>query len=411
MALKVEYKSELGDLISPRVDRNEPIYNWHSFKHSYSKDLVQTLITTLGLKKEAWLLDPFCGAGTTLLSSKQFGIRSRGFDILPFSVFLSNVKVRKYDEIILTQQHVKLRENLGDHCLLKRASFPDDIPLLNKAFSSVIRSELLNFKAHISQIHSAEVRDFFNLAFLSILESVSDTSRDGAFMRYVPKNLAPEVVRYKFLEKCAAMIGDVIKNNNIYDFDDVEATAALGDARDLETEQEFDAIITSPPYLNRHDYTRAYALEMAFDFITDNNELKKIRYDTLRSHVEARKKFEPDGYIQPIEIKKLVNKIEKNGINNNKVPEMITGYFEDMFLCLKQMKKRLIRRGKIALVVSNVRFSGVNIPVDELLSDIGAQTGLKPKAIWAARKRGNSSQQMKNFERKTSRESIVVWEK
>lgn len=410
MAIKVTYRSKFGDLVSPRTDRKTPIYNWHAFKQSYSKDLVRGLISEFGLKKKAWILDPFCGAGTTLLSSKQEGIQSQGIDILPFSVFLSNVKIRKYDEITLLRQFVRLRSKL--HIQHKnQINLPNDIPLLEKAFPKKIKAELSNLKAHIKDIKGAEVRDFFNLAFLSILEPVSNTSRDGAFLRLIVRNESPENVRRKFLEKCADMIADVIKNNSDYKDNSIQATAVLGDARNLKMEREFDAIITSPPYPNRHDYTRIYALEMMFDFISDNNELKQIRYDTLRSHVEARKKFEANGYEQPLELKKLVNKIEKNGINNIQIPEMISGYFEDMFLCLQQMKKSLTRKRKIALVVSNVRFSGVNIPVDTLLSDIGAQTGLKPKAIWATRDRGNSSQQMKNFTRKTSRESIVVWEK
>ena len=62
-------------------------------------------------------------------------------------------------------------------------------------------------------------------------------------------------------------------------------------------------------------------------------------------------------------------------------------------------------------MVSNVRFAGVNIVVDEILSEIGSQVGLNPVEIWAVRYRGNSSQQMRDYKRKPSRESIILWEK
>jgi hypothetical protein len=72
----------------------------------------------------------------------------------------------------------------------------------------------------------------------------------------------------------------------------------------------------------------------------------------------------------------------------------------------------VLKAGKyIGLVVSNVRFAGVMIPVNEILSEAGEQVGLKPKAIWIARYRGNSSQQMKEYKRNPSRESIAVWKK
>ena len=88
---------------------------------------------------------------------------------------------------------------------------------------------------------------------------------------------------------------------------------------------------------------------------------------------------------------------------------MISGYFEDMYLSLCQMQKHLKKGGKLALVVSNVRFGGVNIPVDQLLAQIGEQAGLRTEDILMARYRGNSAQQMGRFQRKPSRESIVVW--
>ncbi|MCK4829274.1 modification methylase, partial [bacterium] len=100
-----------------------------------------------------------------------------------------------------------------------------------------------------------------------------------------------------------------------------------------------------------------------------------------------------------------------NGTNNPQVIDMLEGYFEDMYLCLSEISRCLKQKGKVGFVVSNVRFAGVNIVVDEILSEIGSQVGLTPKEIWAVRYRGNSSQQMRDYQRKPSRESIVMWEK
>lgn len=410
MAIRVTYRPKYSSLVSAQPDQKSPIYNWHSFKHSFSRQLVQELISEFGLKKGSWILDPFCGGGTTLLSSQQLNINSQGIDILPFAVFLSNVKTHYYDESTLLQGLKKLRQNSNENLNIK-IKLSNDISILDKAFPTPIKSELLKLKQELDVIQDRHYRDFFNLAFLSILESVSNTSKDGGFLRIVDRNVSPESVRMKFLDKCASMISDVIKNNKMYKQNGIKASAKLGDARKLPVRRQFDAIITSPPYPNRHDYTRIYLLEMVFDFVSNNQELKQIRYNTLRSHVEAKKRFEPNGYEQPAKLTGLIQKIEKNGVNNPQVTDMIEGYFEDMYLSLQEMQKRLVKRGKVGLVVSNVRFAGVNIPVDKLLCDIGIQAGLKPKAIWTARKRGNSAQQMKRYKRNPSRESIVVWEK
>jgi hypothetical protein len=76
---------------------------------------------------------------------------------------------------------------------------------------------------------------------------------------------------------------------------------------------------------------------------------------------------------------------------------------------LEQIKRSLKKGGRVAVVVSNVRFSGENILVDEILGEIGKQVGLIPEKILVARYRGNSAQQMGEFSRNPSRESIVIW--
>ena len=50
-------------------------------------------------------------------------------------------------------------------------------------------------------------------------------------------------------------------------------------------------VITSPPYCNRYDYTRTYALELAFLGI-GNERIKELRQSLLTSTVENREKFE-----------------------------------------------------------------------------------------------------------------------
>jgi len=207
------------------------------------------------------------------------------------------------------------------------------------------------------------------------------------------------------------MINDVIEYNRSEKHKRVSSLAKIGDARKLPAHRKYDAVITSPPYPNRHDYTRIYSLEMIFDFISNNDELKKIRYETIRSHVEARRKYEVTGYKKPDILNSLIAEVKKNGTNNPQVIGMLEGYFEDMYLCLSEIHRCLKSGGKVGMVISNVRFAGVNIVVDEILSEIGSRVGLNPIEIWAVRYRGNSSQQMRDYQRKPSRESIIVWEK
>ncbi|OGN89326.1 MAG: hypothetical protein A2158_01325 [Chloroflexi bacterium RBG_13_46_14] len=286
-----------------------------------------------------------------------------------------------------------------------------DIPLINKAFSPEIKSELINLKAKINDIVQPEIQEFFNLAFLGILESVSNTRKRGGFLSVEPRDVPPGRVETLFYNRIESMLSNLSSNEDGNKKSRVIVKAKQGDARNLLTKRKFDAIITSPPYPNRHDYTRIYSLEMAFDYISNNQDLKLLRYKTLRSHVEAKKQFSTNKYIKPEIVNELLNKIESNGTNNPRILSMLDGYFEDMFLVFSEMNKCLKENGQIGIIVSNVRFAGINVPVDEILSTICSQTGLVSKEIWAARYRGNSSQQMGKYKRVPSRESILIIEK
>ena len=409
MSTRIIDKVNLGPIISPRNNQNIPIHNWYSFKHGFSRELAVHLIKNFGLSEGACVLDPFCGGGTTLLTCKELGINARGFDILPFSVFLSRVKIGdyEYDELLEQLDSFKKKEIHGS---LPQEGLPD-IPLIKKAFSPAVELALITLKARIDSISAPQLRQLSNLAFLSILESVSNTSKSGGFLRIVKRDVSPTLIEELFFAKISTMLNDVKENNEFDKKRKVSIKVEVGDARKLITRRKFDAVITSPPYPNRHDYSRIYSLEMIFDFVSTNQELKNIRYDSIRSHVEARKKHEALSYRKPTIIDTLIKDMKTNGLNNLQITDMVEGYFEDMYLALSEIHRCLRKGGKVGMVISNVRFAGVNILVDEILSEIGEQVGLAPEEIWAVRYKGNSSQQMKNYERKPSRESIIIWGK
>ncbi len=398
---------DFSSLVSPRKDKDKPIYRWHSYKHSFSKELVDNFIKKFELNESSLVLDPFVGSGTTLLACKDKSISGIGYDISPFAVFLTKTKLNNYNKNELIETLKVFSSKKKNATSNKIYDFPD-IPLLKKAYKKNIWNEILFLRDQILKIENQKDRNFFLLALFSILESVSNTTKSGGFLRITKRNVKKEMIFKKFLESANSMINDL--ENQFTEKNKLNINAFIGDARKLKTKEKFDAIITSPPYMNRHDYTRIYSLELVLNFVKNNSELKKLRYNTLRSHVEARKRYSSNGYKKPMKLTKLLKKIESNGVNNIQIVDMIEGYFEDMYLAIKEMKNVLKEKGKIALVVSNVRFSGINIPVDEILGKIGEDVGLKLTEIKVARLRGNSSQQMRDYKRNFSRESILIWE-
>jgi ribosomal protein L11 methylase PrmA len=56
------------------------------FPHSFADDIVHALALEWKLGSDNKILDPFTGAGTTVLAAKQLGIPAIGFDLSPLAV-------------------------------------------------------------------------------------------------------------------------------------------------------------------------------------------------------------------------------------------------------------------------------------------------------------------------------------
>ena len=394
-------------LVTPYQNRMLPIYSWYHFNHSFSRDLVWYLIDKFNLGSQSNILDPFCGSGTTLLAAKEKGISAIGIDILPLSVFISNAKLQNYDIKKIRHKAKELNELL-DNNTNHPVSIPE-ITILRKVFDEKMLFSIFAIKNWIQGIKDENLRYFFLTSLLSIVEQIAYAKKDGGFLRMVPSKKIPEFKEVLF-SKFNEMLTDIEYSTNLQN--NVRSEAVLGDARQTcFLGESFNAVITSPPYLNRHDYTRVYILELAIGFLKSDDEIKELRYKTLRSHVEAKNFFTCDGYKESIELKEIIKKLEKKSLPNKQVISMIRGYFEDMYLVLKEVVKVIKRGGFTAFVIGDVRYGGILIPVSDILIEIGNSLGLSHQETIVARFRGNSPQQMGKFGRMPSRESIIIWKK
>ncbi len=402
--IKVREKLEWGRYVSPLSDKDTPPFDWYSFKHRFGSELATKIFSLFNLSKGDIVLDPFCGGGTTLIKAKLDGYDSFGLDISPFSVFLTNALTKRYNPNKLLYILNEISHDIDPHIEIP------DVAILDKSFSVRTLKYLYSLRDSINTLRSP-YRDFFLLSLFSILNSVSKAKKAGGFLRITEqRKLSWNIARSMFIDTAKRYINDV----KAYRFSDSFAIAMVGDARNYPARiknTKFDAILTSPPYPNRHDYTRIYELELLVGFIDNNQSLKLLRYDTLRSHVEAKEKYEVVDFVVPPLLEEKVEELSKRELNNKRIIATLLGYFTDMYLCLKEMASVLKDGGYVGLVVSNVRFAGVMIPVDELLAEIGKKVGLTVNNIYVLRYRGNSSQQMLRHRREPTRESLIVWQK
>jgi DNA modification methylase len=190
-------------------------------------------------------------------------------------------------------------------------------------------------------------------------------------------------------------------------------------------ENSIDLVITSPPYCNRYDYTRTYALELAMLGV-DETKLLKLRQEMLSCTVENREKdllgLNP-AWISPLLIcdnHELLQKIleylyakkENKTLNNNGIPRMVKGYFYEMACVIYELYRVLAYGGEVVMVNDNVRYAGISISVDLILSDIAAKIGFQIEEISVLpTEKGNSSQQMGLHGKEPLRKCVYIWRK
>lgn len=398
-----EDRLDLSRHATPRPLRGTPIHNWFVFPHSFSDVLVNSLIDHWKLNEESRIYDPFVGAGTTLLTAKGRHIAAIGSDISPLSVFVTNTKVAPYNLGKLEGTWKKIQQAMKGLNLPPRL---ERTPFLTKALELETHSYLAGVRRVIESHAEGAEKRFFVLALLRVLPHYSRALPDGGWFRWRRVRSRADTVPVRFARAVNDMIADLRSG---------ETNGLKGgwyaykhDARlALEGHGDFDAVISSPPYPNRHDYTRIFTTELLFQFLDDSG-LKKLRYGNLRSHVEARTvPCDVNGWKPPKSARVVLDAMDD--VPDKRVPRMIRGYFEDMHLTLAALKMVVRRGGHIALVVGNVQHAGVHVPVDSILADLGGQVGLEWDETWVIRLRGNSAQQMERYGRKPARESVVIF--
>ena len=402
MAYRVTECLGWRDWVTPRRAKGQPVHRWYLFPHSFTAELVHALVDEWSLSEHDKILDPFVGAGTTLVAAKERGIGCKGYDLSPLAVFASNTKAAGVGRPRLERAWIALRKTLErDTPTAVGRGYPQ---LVKRALPEGRLQEFEGIASRIDQVEcGSSERDFFRLALLSVIPRFSYAVANGGWLRWISESAGTEPVADAFRRRVEVMLSDVGER----DVDTDKWKASIGDVRSLpDVDASYSAVITSPPYPNRHDYTRVFGIELMFQFL-DWERVRKLRYQSFHSHPESRPKRPfAEEYRPPATLEARIE-----GLDDVRIQRMLRGYFLDMFLCLRELSRVCRDEARIGVVVGNARYNGTVIPVDEYTAELGERAKLCCSEIRVVRWRGNSAQQMGKFGRVASRESIVVFKK
>jgi DNA methylase len=214
-----------------------------------------------GAEPGQWVLDPFCGRGTTMFAARRLGLGSIGIDVNPVAVAIARAKVAAVDP-----------EDVGALAkeLLSGSYEPHEVPggtFWRYVYHPETLRELCSLREQLMGHESGSATDMLRAVTLGILH--------GPLAKTVPTYLSNQMPRTYATKPDAAVkfwksrgmkpprvgVLDAILRRIKYTLALVPPMPArgevhLGDARLVlpQLRRKFDWVVTSPPYFGMYTY-------------------------------------------------------------------------------------------------------------------------------------------------------------
>jgi hypothetical protein len=391
-------------MVSFQDNKALPFHRWFKYKEAFSTtfvDYVLDIAASEGLGGA--VLDPFAGIGTTLFSALVRGRAATGIEMLEPALFAMEAKLqalRTDPEAIAEGMSAIEAEDLGARADRHKPPNPfARVAITRGAFPSENERELLGFMHYCRACRLPDsVRYAIALAGMSVLEETSYTRKDGQYLRWDGRapgrggHFRKDVAPFKqALMRRLFEIGQDLQRPGVPELQAAASAHRMEVIRGsclnvLPTLEDgtFGLVVTSPPYCNRYDYTRTYALELVYLGYGDA-QIRQLRQELLTATVENRPKIDlrerfssagrgttfrrgEEAFEQQAELQQLIGQLEMassaGALNNTNVPRMVRNYFFEMAIVIQELSRvtraggLCTRRSDLGRVGPSGRFRG-----------------------------------------------------
>jgi hypothetical protein len=365
------------------------VHRWFRLTPSFGPDLVREMLDVMEVDRNETVLDPFAGAGTTLIECKLEGRASIGFEINPLLHFVNETSLNwGVDPNSVRRELKRIGEKLSD-----APKIPFDELAIHGLYVPPIHNptrwwrpdvlvQLLVLKRAIQSVRNKPVRELLRLGFAGILvPDLTNVTLGKLQLHFIDRSSDQIDVWGSYRRHIDQMVTDLETLRT----SPSQATARcyLQNATDLsglEFSGRVDAVVTSPPYPNRYSYVWNTRPHLYFlDFMTTAKEASNLdkctiggTWGTATSEL-AKGTFEPVNQAVAEVVLPVSSEIRER---DNLMANYVVHYFNRLAIQIMELERVVSPSARVAYVVGNSWIKDVYIETDVMLGEIFDRLGI-----------------------------------
>lgn len=347
-------------------------------------------------KEGKYILDPFCGSGTTLVEGMLAGHNVIGIDIDPLSTMTTKVKTTPVEVTRLA----KICDWVSRQIQGKRwrGTFQPECPSINHWFTEDAIAKLSVIRTIIGQVseqfgqnkQNKDIIDLLMICFSSIIRRVSNADNESqkTYVSHTKVKIPEETFR-TFLDQLNYFKDRATQFSLRVDHklsSQVIRSTSTEDLNEKLGGRVIDIAVTSPPYIKAIDYIYNQMVELfwigdLFELQTqDKQNIKKQDYIGTKQ-IQKKVFVDYTPFKEELGIDKLDDKLKKvytnDKKNGHKHSYLTCRYFLEMEKHFVEMARCLNPNTHYIMVVGDCSVSGIPFETSEFLINIAERNGFR----------------------------------